>query len=105
MADDDRRVAPLPMVVAGGMTATAEGIAELERRRIKVERQRRPKPTKDFGAILKRKATEDEEEPSEKEKRFAELPKKGPRPGLVHPSQRDAYGRDEESDEPVILKG
>jgi hypothetical protein len=50
-------------------------------------------------------APEGEEELSEKEKRRRALPKRGPRPALVHPAQREVYGREEEEEETVILKG
>lgn len=96
------------MVVRSGNNATAEGIRELEDRRIQAERLARLKPTIPFSDILAKKASERDEEPelSEKEKRFAALPKKGPAPGLVHPAQRAAYGRDDdEVQETVVLKG
>jgi len=107
MADDDRRVVPKPMVVAGGMTATPEGIAELERRRIQNERIARPPPAKSFAAVLGKGRSEarEEPEPSEKEKKLAALPKNGPRPALAHPSQRDTFGRADDSDDTVVLKG
>jgi hypothetical protein len=107
MADDDRRVVPKPMVVAGGMTATPEGIAELERRRIQSERLSRPPPTKSFSAMLRtgRAEAAAEPEPSSKEKKRAALPRQGPRPALAHPSQRDTFGRGDDSDETVVLKG
>jgi hypothetical protein len=96
------------MVVRSGNNATAEGIKELEQRRIQSERLARTKPATPFSDVLAKKQEEQEEEPepSEKEKRFAALPKKGPAPGLVHPAQRDAYGRDgDENEETVVLKG
>ena len=107
MAEDDRRVVMRPMVVAGGMTATAEGIADLERRRAQAERAQRPAPTRDFAALVKKGRAEAAAppEPTEKERRKAALPQRGPRPALVHPAQRDAYGREDDGDETVVLKG
>lgn len=93
------------MVVAGGMTATPEGIAELERRRIAAERAARPRPQKSFAALLAQREHQAEPELTEKEKKLQALPKKGPRPGLAHPAQRDVFGRTEDSDDPVVLKG
>ncbi len=108
MADyDERRVEPRPSVVHSGNNATAQGIRDLEARRAQAERLARPKPTTPFSAVLAKKATEAGEEPelTEKEKKLAALPKKGPPPGLVHPSQRDVYGRADEADDTVVLKG
>jgi hypothetical protein len=107
MSDSDRRVVGKPMVVQGGMTATPEGIAELERQRARVERAAQPEPTTPFSAHLKkgRDAKSAEAVLSEKEKKKQALPKKGPKPGMVHPAQRDVYGRDEESEDAIVLKG
>jgi hypothetical protein len=109
MSDGDRRVSMKPLTVAGGMTATPEGIADLERRRAEIERTNRPPPTQPFSAHMKKKRAEQKAvDPvvSEKEKKRQALPKKGPRPGMVHPAQRDVYGRDdEENEEAIVLKG
>ena len=113
MADDgDRRVEPSVGLVGRGIGATPERINELQRRALEAEKLDRPKPAREFSAVMADVAADapdpDEEELSLKEKKQRALPKKGPRPGLVHPSQRDVYGREREGDEdedPVILKG
>ena len=95
------------MIVTGGMIATPEGIAALQARLREIERSQRPEPTESFSKVLKRKKKDDQnsEEQAEGEADTqAELPAKGPKPALVHPSQRDVYGR-EKDDEPVVLKG
>jgi len=105
MAEDDRRVVGRPMVVLGGMTATPQGIAELQAQRERIERLSRPPPATSFASVLAGKGDGRTPEPSEKEKRRAALPKQGPRPGLVHPAQREAYGRADDDDETIVLKG
>ena len=51
--NDDRRVVGKPLIVAGGMTSTAEGIAELERKRAEIAKTNRPPPSKSFGSLMK----------------------------------------------------
>jgi hypothetical protein len=107
MADDDRRIEAKGTLVGRGSGTTPERIAEIQRRAEQVEKLGRPPPTRSFGDIMEAKgaAPEGEEELSEKEKRRRALPKRGPRPALVHPAQREVYGREEEEEETVILKG
>jgi hypothetical protein len=105
MADDDRRVEPKQVLVGTGIGTTPERIADIRARTAELEKLSRPKPTQEFGAVLAAKsAGRPKAEPSAKEKRKQALPKKGPRPGIAHPSQREAYGRDDD-DDPVIIKG
>ena len=105
MSDSERRVVGQPLSVTGGMTSTAEGIAELEKKRAEVERANRPEPTERFGAVLKRKQSSAEAaELTPKEEKLNRLPKQGPKPGLTHPGQKDLYGRDQ-SPGSVVLKG
>ena len=106
MADDDRRVEPRPVLVGRGFGVTPEKIAELERRAAESQKAVRTPPTEAFAAILaKGRKTSDEEQLSDKEKRTQALPRKGPAPKLAHPSQRDTFGRDGDSDEAIVLKG
>lgn len=95
------------MVVAGGMTATPEGIAELERKRVQMEKATRPPPSRAFATLLRKPDPNESEEEqlSEKEKKRRALPKKGPKPALTHPALREVFGRDEDSDEEVVIKG
>jgi hypothetical protein len=107
MADDDRRVEAKETLVGRGCGTTPERIAEIERRAAEVEKLGRPEPVKSFAEVMGEKGAEaeGEEELSEKETRLRALPKKGPRPALVHPSQREVCGREDEEEDPVILKG
>ena len=105
---DDRRVEPRQVLIGRGMGVTPEKIADLQRRVEQAEKAARKEPVQPFSAVLARGrgATGDsDEELSEKDKRLQSLPKKGPRPGLVHPAQRDVYGREEEAQDTVVLKG
>jgi len=103
------RIEPHTMLVGLGMGVTRERITELEERARQVEKQTRPKPTEAFSAVMSRRTVADAaapHEPSAKEQKLEALPKKGPRPSLVHPAQRQAFGRDgDEQAEPVIIKG
>ncbi len=102
---DDRRVEPRTVLVGRGMT-TPERIAELEQRAKDAEKVSRGKPTRAFSDVLGSAPTSTPRVLNKKEQRLAALPKKGPTPGLVHPGQREAFGRDgEDSDETVVLKG
>ena len=82
----------------------ARRIRELEERAAQLEKISRPKPQKKFSAVLA-KGRGAPAEPTPKEKKLQALPKKGPRPGLVHPGQRQTYGRGEDADDTVVLKG
>lgn len=108
--DDDRRVELRIGLVGRGLGTTPERINELQRRALEAQKLDPVKPTREFSEVMADAATDgpDEEKLSEKEQKTRALPKKGPRPGLVHPAQRSVYGREREEDEeedPVILKG
>ncbi|MEE8408103.1 MAG: hypothetical protein V3T05_00730 [Myxococcota bacterium] len=104
---DDRRVEPRTSLVGRGIGTTPERIHEIQRRALEIEKLDRAKPTREFSAVMADVAAgmPDEDELTEKEKKQRALPKKGPRPGLVHPSQRDVYGREDGEEDPVVLKG
>ncbi|OGQ84972.1 MAG: hypothetical protein A2289_12500 [Deltaproteobacteria bacterium RIFOXYA12_FULL_58_15] len=105
MGDDDNRVEPRLTLVGSGAGTTPERISEIEQRARQLEKASRPKPKKAFAAVMAKKVADlVSEEVSDKEKRRRSLPKKGPRPSLVHPVQREVFGRDQ-NDEDVILKG
>lgn len=108
MADDDRRVEARLGLVGRGSGTTPERIAELAQRQRELDKADKKKPAKAFGEHLAggaakaqpaRTATIDGRKP-----RVREL-KKTPRPGLVHPAQKEAFGREDEAEDPVILKG
>ena len=102
MADDDRRVEPKRLFVGSGYGTTPERIAEIQRRQVEMEKIRRPEPAQPFSSVLAAKVTEraEEVEPDPEEV----LPK-GPRPGLSHPAQREVFGRLEEAEDSIIIKG
>ncbi len=103
---DDGRVEPKTVLVGMGMGVTPERLGEIEQRKKELEKLSRPKPTQAFGDVMARRRGRAEPPPATaKERSRQALPKKGPRPALVHPAQRDAYGRVESEDEPVVLKG
>ncbi len=101
MADDeDRRVEPRIMTVGGlSLHATPEGIASMQAKAQKLERLGH-KPTTSFSEILKAGKPE---HAKPQENIEDERPKKGPRPGLAHPVQREIFGRGENSI--VVIKG
>lgn len=111
MADDDRRVEPRTVLVGRGSGTTPERIDEIRRRAREVEKLGRNKPFRRFSTVIdglagnRQKGKEGKEEPSEKEEKLGTQPKTGPRPGLLHPAQRDIYGREQGAKEPVIIKG
>lgn len=100
MTDD--RVETRVTLVGRGIGATPESIDELRKRARQLEKLTRKKPTKHFGDLLG-----EAEEPGDSEPDLEPSSQSSPtpRPGLVHPSQRQAYGRDENSRETVVLKG
>ena len=102
---DDRRVEPRTVLVGMGMGVTPERISELEERQQELEKLSRPKPNESFDKVMARRqgATAKPARARKEEKRDT-LPRQGPRPALVHPAQRDAYGRDDK-DTDVVLKG
>ena len=94
------------MLVGRGLGTTPERIDELRRRAEEIARSNRPKPAVPFEKVLALAANGAEKAaPSAKEKRRRALPKKGPKPALLHPSQRKTYGRDGDGDESVVIKG
>lgn len=104
--DDDRRVEPKGMLVGRGMGTTPERIDELRRRADEIAKSDRPKPAVPFARVLALRAKGAKEpEPSAKEKRRRALPKKGPKPALVHPSQRETFGRSADDDDDIVIKG
>ena len=107
MADDgDRRVEPRTLLVGRGSGATPEKIADLQRRVDEVERAHQLPPAKSFSAVLAKASSDRSEgELSDKERKLGALPKTGPRPGLLHPSQRSMFGRVEETKDVIVLKG
>lgn len=103
---DDGRVEVRLSLVGRGSATTPERIAELEKQAKELDQARKPKPTKSFGALVAAKgANAAAAPPSSKDAKRAALPKKAPRPGLAHPAQRDMYGREDDDDGPIILKG
>lgn len=108
MPGGDDRVEPKTSLIGRGNGATPEHITELERRSREVEQTSRPQPQRSFAKVLAQRGNQektDNEPVSAKQKRWQALPKKGPRPSLLHPAQRDAYGRSESETEPVVIKG
>ena len=104
MADDERRIEARPLSIDRGKHSTPEGIRELQMRR---ERQERfaLRPTKAFSAILDQKKGAVSETEADHGSKEDDRPLKGPRPGLQHPSQRSTYGRSEEDETAIIIKG
>ena len=107
MAENDgNRVESRLPTMGRGFGATPERIADIQQRAAELEKLNKPKPTESFQKVFSRRAgAKSAQEPTEKEKRFKSLPKRGPVPGLVHPSLRDVYGRDGEADDNVVIKG
>jgi hypothetical protein len=104
MADDERRIDARPLSLSGSTHATREGIRELQVRHEKMTRLH-DRPEQPFAEVLASRAQITQEQPAQKDLDFKKLPKRGPSPGLVHPSQRDAYGLTITTDEDIILKG
>ena len=100
---DDWRVEARTVLVGMGMANTPERIADIERRQRQVDKATRPKPTKSFAAVAAQKRGSAPKAVSAKQRKLESLPPKGPRPSLVHPGQREAFGRDD--DDTVVLKG
>ena len=74
-------------------------------RAVEHQRLNGPKPKEQFLAVLQKgKKPVAEREPTEKEKKYASLPKAGPRPNGVSSSFRAKLGNTQ-SDENVVLKG
>ncbi len=107
MANDSGRVDPPALFVGRSLPPSPQSIEELTRQAQRVERMLPGKPTKPFASVLGDGAAKVQEAApvDAKETKRRALPKKGPRPSLVHPAQREAYGRDGDTDEAVVLKG
>ncbi|MBI3180321.1 MAG: hypothetical protein HYZ27_11710 [Deltaproteobacteria bacterium] len=105
MPDDDYRVEPRERLVGRGIGTTPERIDELRQQADAAARTTRKKPERSFAQVIDGAGQAAATPVTPKEKRRRALPKKGPRPSLAHPSQRDAYGREDESEEPVVVKG
>jgi len=104
--DDDRRVEAKGMLVGRGMGTTPERIDELRRRADEIAKTNRPPPAVPFDRVLALRAKDAKEpDPSAKEKRRRALPKKGPKPALRHPSQRETFGRAGQDQDDVVIKG
>jgi hypothetical protein len=100
MVDEDRRVEARETLMGRGNATTPERIAEIQRRSEELAKLGRAKPSRAFSQVMAATAS-DEEDSTGKEKKLRKLPKSGPRPALVHPSQREVYGTEDD----VILKG
>ncbi len=100
---DERRVEPRTVLVGKGMGNTKERIEEIEQRVQKLEKSARKEPIEPFGVVLARRAAS--MEPAREQKEEGEGVRRRPRPGFSHPAQREAFGRDEDGDEEVVLKG
>ncbi len=104
MAEHSGRIESHLGLVGRGLGATPEKIAELETRAKEAERLSRPDPKSKFSDVLSkgRPASADAELADAE---IDERPKKGPRPGLLHPAQREAFGLDAGKKSKVVIKG
>ena len=110
MGEDDRRVDGPRLLIGRSLGPSPEDIDNLQRRAREIEKTQKAPPKEAFAKILKRgQSQQDSENKEEKDKdntsEAEEKPKKGPRPALLHPSQRSSFGRSQDSDEPIVLKG
>ena len=100
MGSEDRRVEAKTLLIGMGLGTTPERIEELKRR-IKESEKLTPKtPSQPFSSVLSKQTAAKPQ--SRKEQQTQRLPKKGPRPKMVHPSQRELLERDHD---PIVLKG
>ena len=114
------RVEPKQMLVGRGMGTTPERLEEIQRRAKELERLRPAKPSRAFASLMTPQpktespivkvrgpgpnlVPEVNSGTSPKETRQKKLPKKGPRPSLLHPGQQQGFGREAADD--VVLKG
>jgi hypothetical protein len=103
---DDYRVEPRTALVGLGMGVTPERLSEIAARSRELEKLGRAKPAESFERVMARRGSSAKAAPAPGKKRKREaLPRKGPRPGLAHPEQRDRFGRSEATEDPIILKG
>lgn len=91
--------------VGNGLQSTPEKIEQMQRRQQELERLQRPKTTAEFAKVLGEKSGAIPRILSKKEQKLRSLPKRGPKPGLVHPGQREVYSRDEQCENTIVLKG
>ncbi len=105
MPDDDYRVEPRERLMGRGIATTPERVDELRQRAEEAARGSRTKPVRSFAQVMGGERPAASEQVNAKEKRRRGLPKKGPRPTVAHPAQRDAYGREDHRDEVVVVKG
>jgi len=99
-----RRIEPNRLNIGCGISSGADQIRTLQARIKESEKLNRPEPKTRFGSLINKKDVE-EPELTDKEKKLAALPKRGPSPGLSHPSLRKVFGRVEGADDSVVLKG
>ena len=90
--------------------SNADGWLRLRQISAEMNRKRMALSEAKFGYMKKlteAKIKRDEmlEEENENKMEAEAIPKKGPRPSLLHPSQRSSFGRSADSDEPIVLKG
>ena len=103
--NDDRRVESRLGAISGGYNSSVDKIQEMQARAVEHQRLEGPEPKEQFLAVLQKgKKPVAEREPTEKEKKYASLPKAGPRPNGVSSSFRAKLGN-AQSDENVVLKG
>ena len=103
MEGDDRRVEPRTVLIGRGVATDPQRLAELEARAKEMGKLNRPKPARSFSQVLAmggHSSVEDKKKDSHEK-----LPRRGPRPALVHPAQRKLYGRQPDDEERVVLKG
>lgn len=108
MGQDDRRVDGPRLLIGRSLGPSPEDIDDLRRRQEEVQKSHKAPPKEAFAKVLSRGQPQQdpenkEEKPDSEEEE--QKPKKGPRPSLLHPSQRSSFGRTEESAEPIVLKG
>jgi hypothetical protein len=101
MADDDWRVEARLNLLGRGSGTTPERIKELEARAKELDKLNK-KPSTAFGALIKAEPAPTNAKPPARKMKERKLTAT-PKPGLVHPKQRDTFGREDEDD--VILKG
>lgn len=104
MADDDWRVEARLNLLGRGSGTTPERIAELEARAKELDKLNKTKPATAFGSLIKATPEPASNKPPPRPKKERKLTAT-PKPGLVHPRQRETFGREDESGDDVILKG
>ena len=105
--NDDGRVESRLAAVGRGFSATPERIAKLQAQAEAIERQNPAKPSKSFSSVLGDKPSRPQSRNAAfRDERKAALPKRGPRPTMVQIGLRAKLKiEDEESPEPVVIKG